>query len=93
MFKMNEYFDGKVVSLALNGAEGEATVGIMAAGEYEFGTGSIELMTVISGSMDVKLPGETEFKTYSKGETFRVEKDVKFGVKVSEDTPYLCVYK
>lgn len=93
MFKKNEYFDGKVVSLALNGAEGEATIGIMAAGEYVFGTGSIEIMTVISGTMNVKLPGETEYKAYQKSESFRVEKDVKFGVKVSEDTPYLCVYK
>jgi uncharacterized protein YaiE (UPF0345 family) len=49
MFKTNQYFDGKVVSIGLDSAEGTATVGVMQAGEYEFGTSSLEIMTVISG--------------------------------------------
>jgi len=93
MIKVNEYFDGKVASLALNGTEGNATVGVMEAGDYEFGTGTIEIMTVISGTMKVKLPGDTEWKTVNKFESFEVEKGVKFQVSVSEDTPYFCVYK
>lgn len=93
MIKMNEYFDGKVASLALDSAEGNATVGVMKAGEYEFGTSTIEIMTVISGEMKVKLPGESEWTTYKKFESFEVDKDVKFQVSVTEDTPYLCVYK
>lgn len=93
MFKTNQYFDGKVVSIALDSAEGTATVGVMAAGEYEFGTATVEIMTVISGALNVQLPGETEWKTYIKSESFEVAKDVKFKVKCSEDTPYLCLYK
>lgn len=93
MFGINEYFDGKVASLAFNGDEGRATCGVMAAGEYEFGTSTIEIMTVISGEMDVKLPGETEYKRYKKFESFEVAKDVKFGVRVESDTAYLCLYK
>jgi purine/pyrimidine-nucleoside phosphorylase len=93
MFKANEYFDGKVASLSHNGAEGKATIGVMAAGEYTFGTSCIEVMTVISGKMDILQPGETEWKTYKKFESFVVEKDVKFQVRVAEDTPYLCLYK
>ena len=38
MFKMNQYFDGKVASLAFRTATLPATVGVMAPGEYEFGT-------------------------------------------------------
>ncbi len=93
MFNKNEYFDGKVASLAFEGNEGKATAGVMAAGEYTFGTSTIEIMTVVSGEMDVKLPGETKFKTYKKFETFEVAKDVKFDVKVSADTAYICLYK
>lgn len=93
MFKTNQYFDGKVVSIALDSAEGTATVGVMAAGEYEFGTATVEIMTVISGALNVQLPGETEWKTYIKSESFEVAKDVKFKVKCTEDTPYLCLYK
>jgi purine/pyrimidine-nucleoside phosphorylase len=93
MFKTNEYFDGKVKSIALESAEGTATIGVMAAGEYEFGTGSIEIMTVISGKLSVMQPGETAWKVYKKCESFVVEKGVKFKVKCDEDTPYLCLYK
>ena len=93
MFKTNQYFGGKVVSIGLESAEGTATVGVMAAGEYEFGTATVEIMTVISGALSVQQPGETEWKTYNKFESFEVAKDVKFRVKCTEDTPYLCLYK
>lgn len=93
MFKTNEYFDGKVKSIALDSAEGTATIGVMAAGEYEFGTATIEVMTVISGKLSVLLPDEKEWKVFKKFESFVVAKDVKFKVKATEDTPYLCLYK
>jgi uncharacterized protein YaiE (UPF0345 family) len=93
MFKTNEYFDGKVKSIALESSEGNATIGVMAKGEYEFGTSTIEVMTVISGKLTIQLPGEKDWKTYKKFESFVVEKGIKFKVKCDEDTPYLCLYK
>lgn len=93
MFKTNEYFDGKVISIAFETVDCPATIGVMAKGEYVFGTSTIEHMTVTSGKMDVKLPGETEWKTYKEFETFIVPKDVKFDVKVGSDTSYRCLYK
>lgn len=93
MFKTNEYFDGKVKSIAFETTEGPATIGVMAAGEYEFGTATVEYMTVTSGIMMVQLPGESEWKDYKEFETFRVEKDKKFKVKVIGDTSYRCLYK
>lgn len=93
MFKTNEYFDGKVKSIAFETSEGPCTVGVMAKGEYVFGTSTIEFMTVTSGKMSVLLPGETEWKTYAEFETFVVPKDVKFQVKMDGDTSYRCLYK
>ncbi|MCD6179600.1 MAG: pyrimidine/purine nucleoside phosphorylase [Bacteroidales bacterium] len=93
MFKTNEYFDGQVMSIALNTKGGEATIGVMAAGEYEFGTSTVEYMTVTSGKMNVKLPGKEEWKVYGEFETFIVDKDVKFKVKVDNDTSYRCLYR
>ena len=93
MFKTNEYFDGKVKSLAFTTAEGPATVGVMAAGEYEFGTSSQELMTVVSGMLTVKLPGSETWKDYKAGGTFIVEAGKKFQLKVAGDTAYLCLYR
>jgi len=93
MFKTNEYFDGKVKSIAFRSPEAPATVGVMAPGSYEFGTSSVEYMTVISGSLNVLLPGEEKWKDYQPFETFVVPKDSKFKLEVKSDTAYLCLYK
>ena len=93
MFNVNEYFDGKVKSLGFENKSDITTIGVMAAGEYEFGTSTIEYMTVTSGKMSVLLPEEKQWKTYTEYETFIVEKDKKFKVKVAEATSYKCKYK
>jgi uncharacterized protein YaiE (UPF0345 family) len=92
MFKVNEYFDGNVKSIAFNAAEGPATIGVMAKGEYEFGTSTREEMRIISGKLTVQLPGETEWKDFGPGAVFFVESGKKFRLKVAEDTSYLCLY-
>lgn len=93
MFKTNEYFNGKVKSMAFSTAEGPATLGLMAPGDYEFGTSTVEYMTVLSGAMEVLLPGETTWKNYLPFETFMVPKDQKFKLKIREDCAYKCLYK
>lgn len=92
MFKSNEYFDGKVKSIAFNSNEGQATVGVMAPGEYEFGTSTQETMRVISGALTIKLPGENNWKGYPAGTSFIVAANQKFGVKVAVESAYLCLY-
>ena len=93
MFKTNEYFDGKVKSIAFQTNEGPATIGVMAAGEYEFGTSSVEYMTVTSGKMIIQLAGDSDWKEYKEFETFIVPKDSKFKLKMNEDTTYRCLYR
>jgi uncharacterized protein YaiE (UPF0345 family) len=92
MFKTNEYFDGKVKSIAFATSDGPATMGVMAPGEYEFGTSTVEHMTVISGQMVVLLPGETVWKTYKPFDKFIVSRDTKFKLKIESDAAYLCLY-
>lgn len=93
MFKTNEYFEGNVKSIAFETTEGPATIGVMAKGEYEFGTSTVEYMTVTSGEMNVQLPGSSDWKKVKEFETFTVAKDAKFKVKVEGDTSYRCLYK
>ncbi len=93
MLKVNEYFDGKVKSIALENCDGNSTVGVMVPGDYEFGTSKIEYMNVVSGALTVLLPGKEEWETYKKGETFIVQANQKFKVQVKETTAYLCTYK
>jgi purine/pyrimidine-nucleoside phosphorylase len=93
MFNVNDYFDGKVKSIAFDNSAGKYTVGVMAPGEYEFGTSTIEIMTVVSGKLIVKLPGSSEWEKYNPGDSFTVEKNIKFNVKIEETSSYLCQYK
>ncbi|MFT6927493.1 MAG: hypothetical protein ACJAZP_003129 [Psychromonas sp.] len=92
-FQSNEYFDGNVKSIAFQSETLPATLGVMNIGEYTFGTDAYEFMTVVSGALTVKLPGATDWKTFNAGETFEVEANVSFDVKVKVQTAYLCLYK
>ena len=93
MFKVNEYFDGTVKSIAFDMDDGPATIGVMAPGAYEFGTNQLEVMHVVAGSLDVKLPGSETFETYASGSQFTVAANSKFQLKVVVDTAYLCEYR
>lgn len=93
MFKVNEYFEGKVKSISFNTEGGPATIGVMAAGEYEFGTSTREIMTVITGKMVVKLPGSNDWKEFKAGATFEVQANQKFQLKIPADASYLCLYR
>ncbi len=93
MFDVNEYFDGKVKSIAFQGEALPSTVGVMAPGDYEFGTSQKETMTVVSGALTIKLPGSDEWNTFKQGESFKVDANVSFGVQVATETAYLCTYE
>jgi len=89
---VNEYFGGKVKSIGFQTETLRATVGVMAPGEYEFGTSQKETMTVISGALTVKLPGSNEWVRFEAGSTFLVGANQKFRVRIAVDTAYLCTY-
>ncbi|HEY6131009.1 MAG TPA: pyrimidine/purine nucleoside phosphorylase [Halioglobus sp.] len=93
MFKINQYVEGKVASIAFQTATLPATVGVMDVGEFEFGTSQKETITVISGALTVKLPGSSAWKTYGAGDHFIVAANEKFQLKVAEQTAYLCTYE
>ena len=92
MFDTNEYFDGKVKSIAFNTETKPATVGVMAPGDYVFSTGDKEKMVVVSGALIIKLASDDEFTTYNAGESFNVDANSAFDVKVETETAYLCIY-
>ncbi|WP_373184647.1 pyrimidine/purine nucleoside phosphorylase [Halopseudomonas sp.] len=93
MFSVNQYFEGKVASIGFNQPEGAATVGVMAPGEYEFGTSQLEIMHVITGQLTVKLPGSEQWEDFPGGSQFTVPANSRFNLKVEQDTAYLCEYR
>mgnify|MGYP000996381038 FL=1 len=93
MFKTNEYFEGKVKSIAVEGGDLPATVGVMAPGDYTFATSQREYMTVVEGELLVKLPSSDEWRNFEAGATFIVEAAESFDLKVARATAYLCKYE
>ena len=90
--KHNSYFDSKVQSVESERNGRKFSVGIIAAGEYHFGTDAAERMTVISGMLSAKLDGTDEWINYPAGTNFEVPSKSGFDVKAAADTAYQCEY-
>jgi len=91
--KANIYFDGRVTSrVVLFPDKSKKTLGIMLPGEYEFNTGNKELMEIMSGELEVLLPGEEKWKRIEAGQSFEVAARSKFTVKVKKLTDYICSF-
>jgi len=93
MINVNEYFDGAVKSLGYQSTEGKSTIGVIEAGEYEFGTSQHETMVVIEGKLTALLPGAADWAVYTNGQSFEVPANASFKVKAEGQTSYLCKYK
>ena len=88
----NIYYDGKVTSRTVELADGSTqSLGIMLAGDYTFGTNDAEIMEMLSGELDIKLPGE-EWKTLNTPESFSVPANSSFDLKIKTVTDYCCSY-
>lgn len=87
------YFDGNVTSRTILFADGsKKTLGIMMPGEYEFGTDVAENMEMLTGDVEVLLPGETAWRVIPNGSSFDVPANSKFGIKVKNIADYCCSY-
>jgi uncharacterized protein YaiE (UPF0345 family) len=87
----NTYFDGSVQSIGFEQDGARSSVGVMAPGEYHFGTDAPERMTVVSGELVVKLP-DANWETFAAGESFDVPGSSGFDLEVATATAYLCEY-
>lgn len=89
----NVYFDGKVTSRTVLFPDGtRKTLGIMLAGEYEFGTDKKEVMEILAGELTVLLPGQDQWLQISGTGEFEVPANSKFKLKVTGVTDYCCSY-
>lgn len=86
------YFDDGVQSIAYERDGATSSVGVMAPGEYHFGTAAPERMTVVAGELSVLLPDTDDWRAFGAGESFDVPGDSGFDVRVGDATSYLCDY-
>ena len=89
----NIYFDGKVTSRSVLFADGsKKTLGVMLPGEYTFNTAEPEIMEILSGELEVMLPGASEWRTVKSGESFEVPGNASFTMQVKSVADYCCSF-
>jgi uncharacterized protein YaiE (UPF0345 family) len=92
MLKHSSYFDGKVQSLGFERNGRRATVGVIDVGEFHFNTDGAERMTVVSGELWAKVPGESALRAFPAGTVFEVPAKSGFDVKALAPAAYLCEF-
>ena len=91
--KANVYFNGNVTSRTVIFKDGsKKTLGVMLPGEYEFTTGDREIMEILSGELDLLLPGQTSWQLIKGGEAFEVPANARFAMKVKTISDYCCSF-
>lgn len=91
--EVNAYFEGRVTSRSIMFADGsKKTLGVMLPGEYEFSTAEKESMEILSGDLEVLLPGSSEWKIIKGGDVFEVPASSMFQLRVTGLTDYCCSF-
>jgi uncharacterized protein YaiE (UPF0345 family) len=91
--KANIYFGGSVTSRDVKFADGsKKTLGVMLPGEYTFSTDFGEIMEILTGDMDVLLPGEQDWQKIQGGESFTIPPRSEFSLNVRSVVDYCCSY-
>jgi len=92
MLKHNSYFEGQVQSVGFERLGRRMTVGVIAPGEFHFGTDAPERMTVVSGELTARLGAGAEWHVYPAGTAFEVPGKSGFDVRAAQPSAYLCEF-
>lgn len=92
MLTHKTFFDGKVQSIGFERNGRRQTAGVVDVGEFHFGTEAPERMTVVSGELWARLPGEDAFRAFPAGTSFEIPGRSGFDVKASAPAGYLCEF-
>jgi uncharacterized protein YaiE (UPF0345 family) len=64
----------------------------MLPGEYQFNTDDKEIMEILSGDLEVRLPEAEGWQTIKGGESFEVPTQSEFSLKIKTLTDYCCSF-
>jgi len=93
MFELRKYHGDKVMSLTYDDKVQSFSVGIIAPGEYQFGSLKKEIFTVTSGKIGFWTEDEEEWTTCDLNESFSVPEGKNFKLTVIETCSYICHYE
>ena len=88
----NIYFGGACTSRTFYDNGEKKTLGFICRGEYLFSSSYQEIVEIISGKYEIKLPGETDYKAYGPGEAVTIPKGIEFHVRTDTYVDYVCTY-
>ena len=93
--KANIYFEGKVVSHSVLFPDGKKkTLGLIYPGSFTFQTGVAEVMEIVAGVCRVRLKGQSDWKSYGAGMSFRVPGQSAFEIAVEQSiAEYICSFE
>ncbi|WP_139559438.1 pyrimidine/purine nucleoside phosphorylase [Methylotetracoccus oryzae] len=87
----NVYFDGKCVShTVILGDGSRKTLGVLLPSTLTFSTGAPETMEITGGACRVRLDGQSEWTSYSAGQSFSVPADSRFDIEALDVVNYIC---
>ncbi len=92
MLKHNTFFVGKVQSIGFERNGRRQTAGVIDAGEFHFNTDAPERMSVVSGELWARLPGDPAWRAFPAGTAFEVPGKSGFDVKAQGPSAYLCEF-
>ncbi|MDR0480793.1 MAG: pyrimidine/purine nucleoside phosphorylase [Gallionellaceae bacterium] len=92
--KANVFFGGQCVSHSVYFPDGSRkTVGVILPGaKLTFNVSTKELMEITAGECEVRIKGETEFKTCTAGSAFSVEANSSFEIHARNEVNYVCSF-
>lgn len=93
--KANVFFDGKCVSHSVFFPDGSLkTVGVVLPNsQLTFNVDTPELMEITAGECSVKIAGESAFKTYAAGSSFKVAAKSSFEIHTqANEVNYVCSF-
>ena len=92
MLTHSTYFQGNVQSVGFERNGRRGTVGVVDAGEFHFDTNAPERMTVTSGELWARLPGEGAWRAFPAGTSFEVPAKSGFDVRAERPAGYVCEF-
>jgi len=93
--KANVFFSGKCVSHSVFFPDGSRkTVGVVLPNsQLTFNVDAPELMEISGGECQVKIAGESSYKTYAEGSSFKVAAKNSFDIHTGVDAVhYVCSF-
>jgi uncharacterized protein YaiE (UPF0345 family) len=93
VYELKKYHGDKVMSLTYEDQASSFSVGVIAPGEYQFGSIRKEVFTVTHGEISAWHEDSNIWQTFGVNEQFTIPDHKNFKLKVESVSAYICHYE